>query len=273
METFKPRPDKETDMVAKLGPLLFKWLETFRDPRTRSRARSMTLIILTDGCWKGMINTDQLEDLIVQFNNDFKKVPGAGLLQRYVSIQFISFGDDRGALGRLRHLDNDLVFDRSIDDIIDTESWTGDVYKMLLGSLVPDIDRLDEESEEEIHVEPSTTQRHDPRTPRQSEQNYPAHTPRQSEHQFQTNASRPPEQQHQTYTPRQSDLQYRTSTSQRRERYFPYSSPQTSNLNPRSEQSYSVSPPAATDPFVLQQNNYRQSPAQRDALGHYRYPS
>lgn len=170
MAKFKPRYDMETDMGKKLGLLLFKWLGKFDKARAKHKAKAMTLIILTDGCWKGMTKAKAVEDQIVHFDKQFKDLPQTEMLQRYVSIQFISFGEDPGALYRLRHLDNDLVIDRGIDDFIDTEHWTGCVYKMLLGSLDPTTDFRDDESDRNYMESPASYQQGiEPLLPRQSE--------------------------------------------------------------------------------------------------------
>lgn len=138
MSGFKPNENDETNMAEKLDSVLSRWLDKQPSPR-----KSMTLIVLTDGRWRRMTHHNEVEESIVKFDEAVKKLPGGKLKRRWVSIQFISFGDDPGALYRLRHLDNDLLYERKIEDIVDTEPWTGDVYKMLLGSLSEVIDGLD----------------------------------------------------------------------------------------------------------------------------------
>jgi len=67
----------------------------------------MTLIILTDGLWKGAASSDDVENLIAGFitnlNERLKKWES-----RWFSIQFVSFGEDEEALKRLDKLDNDM---------------------------------------------------------------------------------------------------------------------------------------------------------------------
>ncbi|EON62876.1 hypothetical protein W97_02101 [Coniosporium apollinis CBS 100218] len=69
---------------------------------------------------------------------------------RPVSIEFVQFGDDEIAVGRLRHLDNDVVL-YGIEDMIDHEIFAvqGDIHKVLLGSFVESYDRLDETEEQD----------------------------------------------------------------------------------------------------------------------------
>lgn len=150
----KPRRDSSTDMSKKLGEALFNWLQGFQ--RDSQNMKKLTLIILTDGRWTGMQNPQGVEEVIVRFDKNLKLMAGNNLLKRCVSIQFISFGDDPDALYRLRHLDNDLKYDRSIEDIVDTEHYDGDVYKMLLGSFVEGIDCLDAETTREDTESPQS---------------------------------------------------------------------------------------------------------------------
>jgi ribosomal protein S17E len=69
--------------------------------------KKMTLIILTDGLWKGAASSDDVENLIAGFitnlNERLKKWES-----RWFSIQFVSFGEDEEALKRLDKLDNDM---------------------------------------------------------------------------------------------------------------------------------------------------------------------
>lgn len=141
----RPRPEYQTDLSHKLGGLLLGWLDKFKQKRSKAEMRKLTLIILTDGIWTGMAKESDVEERIVIYAKNLLEVPGSELLTRPVSIQFVAFGKDSYALSRLRHLDNNLKYNHNIDDIVDTEEWTGDVYKMLLGSFVPNIDWLDEE--------------------------------------------------------------------------------------------------------------------------------
>lgn len=53
---------------------------------------------------------------------------------RSASNQSVLSGDDSDAIHRLRHLDEDLEY-RASADIIDTEPFNGDVYKMLIGRI------------------------------------------------------------------------------------------------------------------------------------------
>jgi hypothetical protein len=69
--------------------------------------RKMTLIILTDGLWRGCVSEDAVEKLVADFitklNLRLKKWES-----RWFSIQFVSFGEDEDALLRLKKLDDNM---------------------------------------------------------------------------------------------------------------------------------------------------------------------
>lgn len=135
-----PRPAFQVDLSYKVGALLREWVGTFRDKSLSQRQdqKSMTIIILTDEKWIGTNKEGDISDCIVREMKALYRLSGDRTSKRPISIQFIAFGDDADALKRLKTLANDLKNDHGIDNV-DVEEWTGDVYKMLLGSFVEGI--------------------------------------------------------------------------------------------------------------------------------------
>jgi hypothetical protein len=171
-KSFKPVQHFNTDMRASLSIILDKYLREYR--RTR---KNLTIIVLTDGKWEGMVDKTEVRNLIIKFAEESKGVIG-GLKHRPVSIEFIQFGNDADATYRLRQLDDNLKWDGielvsplrcdcqyrtnedNHSDIIDTEPSNGDINKMLLGSFVEKYDQEDVvEEEEEVEVESPVLQR------------------------------------------------------------------------------------------------------------------
>ncbi|XMA09784.1 hypothetical protein WAI453_002575 [Rhynchosporium graminicola] len=105
-----------------------------------SYARKLTLIIFTDGIWKGVEEKETVADGISHHitmwadrNKDLKEL----MKVRGLSLQFVQFGNDPDATAMLEDMDNHLVNPRGVKqpDIIDVEPATGNVKKMILGSL------------------------------------------------------------------------------------------------------------------------------------------
>jgi len=70
-------------------------------------SKKMTLIVLTDGLWEGCVNSNDVEKLIASFITKLK--PRLKKWEsRWFSIQFVSFGDNEQALGRLQKLDDNM---------------------------------------------------------------------------------------------------------------------------------------------------------------------
>ncbi|KAG4441125.1 hypothetical protein IFR05_003415 [Cadophora sp. M221] len=141
-----PAASAATDIRVPLGHLFEKYLENTK--------KAMTIIVLTDGLWDGVKDKDKVSEQIVAFVKKVRDLPN-NVMPRRVSIQFIQFGADEAATARLIHLDDHLK-DRGIPDVIDMEPASGDVYKMLLGSLVENYDG--EENELELVESPEQLQ-------------------------------------------------------------------------------------------------------------------
>lgn len=153
------RPDKngnvQSNIKNALQSIFNNYLEKVSKSSYKSSINALTIIVLTDGLWRGMNDQNEVIEKIEHFYQQLEKKMQGMMQERQVSIQFIQFGDDEQARERLRRLDDDMPF-RGIGDMIDHErfSITGNVYKMLLGSFVEAIDAeddIDEPTSPEAH--------------------------------------------------------------------------------------------------------------------------
>ncbi|KAK1579742.1 uncharacterized protein LY79DRAFT_334052 [Colletotrichum navitas] len=140
----------ETTIVPELTRIINSYT---RAKTSKSPPRKKTIIILTDGIWKGMRMEHTIDVYLKSTFNELKDLhgdlsyipPGKSHEQvdiskiRPVTIQFVRFGYDQNAIERLRRLDDDMRY-YGCPDLIDTEPAGGDIYKMFLGSLCQDID-------------------------------------------------------------------------------------------------------------------------------------
>ncbi|CAJ2513989.1 Uu.00g021080.m01.CDS01 [Anthostomella pinea] len=124
----------QTDMMSSLTRIFDEYL--------RNPARPMTLIVLTDGVWVGTVNSDgtpnpvKVELAIAEFLR--KRLFTEKSTKRWFTIEFISFGN--AGLEILTSLDDEMAKKYSVPDVIDTVPVSGDVYKMILGSLLDELD-------------------------------------------------------------------------------------------------------------------------------------
>src|ERR1700716_337625 len=81
-KAFKPMRHFNTDMRASLSNILDKYLRDYR--RTR---RNLTIIVLTDGRWEGMVDKNEVRNLIIRFAGESKGVIGS-LKHRPASTEF-----------------------------------------------------------------------------------------------------------------------------------------------------------------------------------------
>ncbi|KAI1386093.1 uncharacterized protein F4822DRAFT_305220 [Hypoxylon trugodes] len=127
-ETANPRYRFDTDMTQTLTNIFDKYLHGAK--------RATTLIILTNGDWKGTVDPTSVERAIA----DFLKKPffTQRLEKRWFTIQFVAFGHEVPRI--LQHLDDEIGKKYSIPDVVDTEHVSGDMYKMILGSFVGQYD-------------------------------------------------------------------------------------------------------------------------------------
>lgn len=131
----QPQPSKPTDMSKVLDGL-------FREHQRGRYRKATTLLVLTDGAWKGTIPVDNADKKIVEFARDLER---AKVPDRHYTIGFIRFGVE--FRDRLKALDDELSKKHKICDIVDQTSWKSGVNKMILGSLCPAEDANDEDEE------------------------------------------------------------------------------------------------------------------------------
>ncbi|RDW91279.1 hypothetical protein BP5796_02444 [Coleophoma crateriformis] len=144
-----PKSGVHTDMRRSLGTIFREYLH---DLEHKSGVKDLTIIVLTDGKWAGMIEKDQEDSLSNKIANFVRTVGRMtnNLKDRPVSIEFVQFGNDHEASLRLRDLDQGVGSpgEAKVPDVIDTEMSSGDVNKMLLGSFVAEYDNNDEEDDD-----------------------------------------------------------------------------------------------------------------------------
>ncbi|KAK3365510.1 hypothetical protein B0T24DRAFT_636000 [Lasiosphaeria ovina] len=114
-------------------------LEQWGRKHAKKEKKKLTLIILTDGVWPGISKKETVANEIIRALEKWQdKVPLKEQLgSRGLSIQFVRFGDDPKAIEILDWMDNELstMNGEQLPDIIDHEPATGNIYKMILGSL------------------------------------------------------------------------------------------------------------------------------------------
>ncbi|KAF1974922.1 hypothetical protein BU23DRAFT_553149 [Bimuria novae-zelandiae CBS 107.79] len=95
----------------------------------------VNIYVLTDGVW------EDGDDWIARVVEPIKKLIDSGMQKGQLGIQFIQFGSDPVGTARLRMLDDHLKDHGVAEDFIDTEPFTGNIFKMLLGSIDDAADR------------------------------------------------------------------------------------------------------------------------------------
>jgi len=99
--TFPTEPSAEvkTDMTETLGVVFDEYLR-------RRKSKRMTLLVLTDGLWRGTKTQESVETKIATFVRG--ALNGRHMEDRRFSISFIRFGDYPEAIDRLQRLDDDF---------------------------------------------------------------------------------------------------------------------------------------------------------------------
>ena len=92
-----------TDLRISLGEIGQEYLKKLK---RQMNVRDVVVIFLTDGIWKGMENPQAVADHIKQFAGQMEALQN--LKHRPFSVEFIQFGNDEAATGRLRYLDDCL---------------------------------------------------------------------------------------------------------------------------------------------------------------------
>ncbi|KAH8892432.1 hypothetical protein GQ53DRAFT_685738 [Thozetella sp. PMI_491] len=145
VEKLLAHPPVTTPFTPSLGGSIIPALkEIFHRIDTGEYKRKMTLLVFTDGVWPGILQEGLVFNIIsTQLMEWYGQPLTREMLDtRNLSIQFIGFGDDPVGIKRLQELDDDLKYRNGIElpDIIDYEPATGDVYKMIIGSLNEELD-------------------------------------------------------------------------------------------------------------------------------------
>lgn len=128
----------ESNIRTQLGEILQDYHAKLRNQKqTRwlfSRAssprpiRRQNIYIFTDGVWQpGCDPTDLIRKLV-------NGLESYSMEREQFGIQFIRFGDNAEGINRLNQLDSGLGLSM---DIVDTEPWNGNIWKMLLGPINP----------------------------------------------------------------------------------------------------------------------------------------
>ena len=107
MKKAQPHPLMRTNMKTALESIFSDYITEFQEKP--SKRKDLTLIVLTDGIWDGMMDKNEVEDKVVDFMEHMRK-RSAYLKSHSVSIEFIQFGNDLDATFRLRRLDRDLKY-------------------------------------------------------------------------------------------------------------------------------------------------------------------
>jgi len=90
--------------------------------------------VLTDGRWQG--GNAQLRDVARAVEHIVKFLDSSQAPDKKVGIQFIRFGNDEVGKQRLKYLDAEMPKVMNLtQDICDTTSAEGNVWKMMLGSI------------------------------------------------------------------------------------------------------------------------------------------
>jgi hypothetical protein len=112
MQSVRPRKGNHvhTNLKTALTPIFNNYLSMVRQTNNKSKVSALTVIVLTDGLWKGMADQNEITDKIVLFYKQLTQKMDGMMQDRQVSIQFIQLGDDEEARERLRRLDIDMLY-------------------------------------------------------------------------------------------------------------------------------------------------------------------
>lgn len=114
-----------------------------RNPAAGSQSiRPISIYVLTDGVWAGG------QDAKSPIRETVKVLQEFDLSRKQVGIQFISFGKNKDGLARLAELDDLEQLEDLGMDIVDTERYDGNVWKMLLGAFDKTFDEQDDEDDD-----------------------------------------------------------------------------------------------------------------------------
>jgi hypothetical protein len=86
----------QTAMAKELGSIFSQY--------RKDMSRMLTIIVLTTGLWEGQPN--DVEEVVVEAVKAMCAVRSDFQIERWCTIEFVSFGDDEEALQRLKDLDD-----------------------------------------------------------------------------------------------------------------------------------------------------------------------
>ncbi|KAI0534461.1 kinase-like domain-containing protein [Xylaria digitata] len=142
----RPRKDLETcPMETVLSDILESAMEKALAPTSRigrlisREIRGISVYVFTNGIWESPPRGDGSYEEAGGVENAIKtavnRLQKANKMRTFLSIQFISFGNDREGLRRMRWLDDDIKAKTGGWDIVDTTHHTGSVKKMIIGAI------------------------------------------------------------------------------------------------------------------------------------------
>ncbi len=121
----------ESNFAARLNKVFDKYIETLRKNR---KTRPISLYVFTDGRWQS--GNGQIAGVARAIKRMVDFLEENKVMDKQVGVQLIRFGDDGDGKARLKYLDEVLPKAMHLpQDICDTTSADGNVWKMLLGSI------------------------------------------------------------------------------------------------------------------------------------------
>ncbi|KAI1429688.1 kinase-like domain-containing protein [Xylaria sp. FL1777] len=152
LDQHRPRPDlgvcaMETVLSNILGGVVKKALApSSRFDRLRSRQiRGVSVYVFTNGVWEDRRSRDgsspgEAGGVENAIKTAVKSLQDANRMRPFLSIQFISFGDDPEGRRRMRWLDDGIKTITNGWDIVDTTHHTESVSKMIIGATSASVD-------------------------------------------------------------------------------------------------------------------------------------
>lgn len=102
----KPNQGGYTSMQTSLQDIFDDYFRKLKPSNTKKS--KVTIIVLTDGIWRGTMNKEDVNETIVAFARRLEETLGRPPKERPVSIEFVQFGRDPEATFRLKRLDDEL---------------------------------------------------------------------------------------------------------------------------------------------------------------------
>lgn len=108
----RPQNGMHTNLKKSFGLIFDQYLQNLRRQNKLQLpiVKDLTVIVLTDGIWRGMHDKYEIGGKIVEFVNHVERIAGK-MKERRVSIEFIQLGNDAEATAALKYLDDNLKFE------------------------------------------------------------------------------------------------------------------------------------------------------------------